>query len=316
MEPIIFIVGDSLEKKRIDTIIQKNIPNKSRNYIQSLINNNYVKVDNKLINKCSLKLKSKQKIEVQFPEEKSLEIKPEKIKLNIVYEDDYLAIINKPSNMTVHPALNNYSGTLVNAILYNFSSLSNIDSDPIRPGIVHRLDKNTSGLIIIAKVNDVHEKLVEMFKEKKINKTYLAICKGNFKENTFRLETLIGRDPHERKRMAVVETNGKIAISNFKVIDEVSNFSLLKVNIETGRTHQIRAHLKFLNHPILGDDIYGSTSKIVGRQMLHAYILKFTHPITNENLSFLGELPDDFSKTLKTLNLKLNNKEILGDDYE
>lgn len=316
MEPIIFIVENSLEKKRIDTIIQKNIPSKSRNYIQSLINNNCVKVDGKLINKCSSKLQFKQKIEIQFPEKKVQEIKAEKIQLNIIYEDNYLAVINKPSNMTVHPSLNNYSGTLVNAILYNFSSLSNLKSDPIRPGIVHRLDKNTSGLIIIAKTNDTHKKLVEMFKEKQINKTYLAICKGNFKEKIFRLENLIGRDPHERKRMAVVNKNGKIAISNFKVIDEVSNFTLLEVNIETGRTHQIRAHLKYLNHPILGDDVYGMSSNLVGRQMLHAYILNFIHPITNEKLSFLGSLPSDFSRVLKHLKLKINNNDTLGDAYE
>lgn len=310
MEPIIFVVEDSLEKKRIDTIIQKNIPSKSRNYIQSLINNNCVKVDGKLIHKCSSKLKSKQNVEIQFPEEKIQEIKAENIQLNIVYEDNYLAIINKPSNMTVHPALNNYTGTLVNALLYNFSSLSNLNNNSIRPGIVHRLDKNTSGLIIIAKTDDTHEKLVEMFKEKRINKTYLAICKGNFKEKIFRLETLIGRDPHERKRMAVVEKNGKFAISNFKVIDEVSNFTLLKVNIETGRTHQIRAHLKYINHPILGDEIYGSSSKLIGRQMLHAYNLRFNHPITNEKLSFHGNLPSDFLKVLKHLKLKINSNEI------
>ncbi|MDP0488949.1 MAG: RluA family pseudouridine synthase [Fusobacterium sp. JB019] len=316
MKTIIFSVDNFSEKKRIDTIIQKNIPGKSRNYIQFLIENNYVQVDSKTINKCSLKLKKNQKIQVNLPEEKIQKIKEEKILLDIVYEDKFIAVINKPPNMTVHPAQNNYSGTLVNALLYNFSSLSNLEDDPIRPGIVHRLDKNTSGLIIIAKTDLAHEKLVTMFKEKKIAKTYLAICKGTFKEKKFRLENLIGRDPKDRKRMAVVKKNGKLAISNFKVIDETTNFSLLKVNIETGRTHQIRVHLKYLNHPILGDDTYGTSSKLTSRQMLHAYVLRFYHPITNENITLKGNLPADFLKTLKNLKLEINDKNILGDNYE
>ena len=316
MKTIIFSVNDSCEKKRIDTIIQKNIPEASRNYIQFLIENNYVKLDQKIINKSSLKLKKDQKIEVNFPEEKIQEAKKEKISLDIIYEDEFLAVINKPPNMSVHPAQNNYSGTLVNALLYNFTTLSHLNKDPIRPGIVHRLDKNTSGLIIIAKTDLAHEKLVSLFKEKKIHKTYLAICKGNFKDKKFRLENLIGRDPKERKRMAVVEKNGKLAISNFEVIDEVNNFTLLKVNIETGRTHQIRAHLKYLNHPILGDEIYGTPSKYISRQMLHAYILNFIHPITNKKITLKANLPQDFSQTLKNLKLQVNNKKILGDNYE
>lgn len=306
MENIIFYVEEHFSKKRIDFVIQNKLPQKSRVFIQFLINNNYVKVDNSIATKNSLKLKTNQKIEINFPEPEKKEIIKENIPLNIMYEDKHIAIINKPANMIVHPSQNIYKGTLVNALLFHFSSLANLNPDFTRPGIVHRLDKNTSGLILIAKTNLAYENLIEQFKNKLIKKTYLAISKGNFKEKTFRLENLIGRDPKERKRMAVVNKNGKIAISNFKVIDETKNFSLLKINIETGRTHQIRAHLKYLNHPILGDETYGSSSKLALRQMLHAYSLDFYHPITNEKILISGNIPEDFLKTLKFLNLRLN----------
>ena len=189
---------------------------------------------------------------------------------------------------------------MVNALLYNFKNLSNPE-DITRPGIVHRLDKDTSGLIIIAKTDEAHEKLVEMFQSKNMKKTYLAVCKGNFSQKSGRIENLIGRDPFERKRMAVVEINGKTAVTNYEVIDEVQDFSLLKVNIETGRTHQIRVHMKFLNHPILGDSTYGTSSKLAERQILHAYKLEFIHPITKENIKVVGKLPEDFENIIKKL---------------
>lgn len=316
MENIIFYVEEHFSKKRIDFIIQNKLPQKSRTFIQFLIKNSHVKVDNNIITKNSSKLKTNQKIEINFPKVEKKEINKENIPLDIVYEDNHIAIINKPSNMIVHPSQNIYTGTLVNALLFHFSSLANLNPNFARPGIVHRLDKNTSGLIIIAKTNLAYENLIEQFKNKSIKKTYLAISKGNFKEKSFRIENLIGRDPKERKRMAVVNKNGKIAISNFKVIDETTNFSLLKINIETGRTHQIRAHLKYLNHPILGDEIYGSFSKIALRQMLHAYSLDFNHPITDEKMFVKSNPPEDFLKTLKFLKLRLNKIEIKENQYE
>ena len=183
--------------------------------------------------------------------------------------------------MVVHPAHGNYTGTLVNALLYHEKNLSDINGE-IRPGIVHRLDKDTSGVIIVAKNNLAHENLVNIFKNKDISKTYLCIVKGILKNKSGRIENLIGRDPNNRKRMTVVENNGKLAISNYKVLKENhnKNYSLVEVNIETGRTHQIRVHMKSLNHPILGDATYGNINSLANRQMLHAFKLEFIHPIS------------------------------------
>ena len=313
MEKIILNVDENFKGKRIDVFLQNNISDKSRAFIQKLIDDKNITVNNKICTKSSLKLKGNEIIEVSIPEEIPKEILPENIPLNIVYEDNDIAIINKPANLTVHPAQDIISGTLVNGLLFHFSTLANIETDKIRPGIVHRLDKNTSGLIVIAKTNIAYEKLIYKFKTKDIRKTYLAICKGNFKEKSGRIENLIGRDPNERKRMAVVEINGKPAISNYEVIDEVQDFSLVKVNIETGRTHQIRVHMKYLNHPILGDDTYGSPSKLATRQMLHAFLLEFSHPITDEKLKIFGNLPEDFLNVAKKLKLDVNKIKENGD---
>ena len=303
MEIFNFSVEENFKGKRLDVFLQKNLENISRNIIQNLIESGFVKLDGKQITKPGIKLKGNENIVLNIPKTKEKEIVGEEIPINIVYEDDHIAVINKPSDMIVHPAQKIYSGTLVNAILYHFKNLSNMES--IRPGIVHRLDKDTSGLIIITKTNEAYENMVKMFQEKSMKKTYLAICKGNFGNKEGRIENLIGRDPFERKRMAVVETNGKIAITNYKVINEVQDFSLLKVNIETGRTHQIRVHMKSLNHPILGDETYGTVSKLISRQMLHAYMLEFNHPITGKLIKVVGELPEDFKGVAKKLKLNL-----------
>ena len=301
MKELKFSAEEKFIGKRLDIFLQSMLEEMSRAGVQKLIEDGLVKVNGKDIKKAGTKLKGNEIVEVKIPEEEVPELKPENIPIDIVYEDEYIAVINKTSNMTVHPAQNIYTGTLVNALLYHFKSLSNINEDNIRPGIVHRLDKDTSGLIIIAKTNEAHEKLVEMFQSKNMKKTYIAICKGNFSQKSGRIENLIGRDPYERKRMAVVETNGKPAITNYEVIDEVQDFSLMKVNIETGRTHQIRVHMKFLNHPILGDSTYGTSSKLAERQMLHAYKLEFIHPITKENIKVVGKLPEDFENIIKKL---------------
>lgn len=307
-----FEATENFKNKRLDVFLQSSIDDISRSAIQKLIDEGCVQINGKEVSKAGMKLKGNEKISVQIPDEEVPSLEPENIPLDIIFEDKHIAVINKTSNMTVHPAQNNYSGTLVNALLYHFDSLSNVNEDNIRPGIVHRLDKDTSGLIIIAKTNEAHEKLVEMFQSKTMRKTYVAVCKGNFSQKSGRIETLIGRDVFDRKKMAVVETNGKEAITNYEVIDEVQDFSLLKVNIETGRTHQIRVHMKFLNHPILGDGIYGAPSKIADRQMLHAYMLEFMHPITKEMIKVCGKLPDDFVNVLKKLKLDKNKIDEIG----
>lgn len=210
--------------------------------------------------------------------------------------------------MVVHPAYGNYTGTLVNALMYYTENLSSVNGK-IRPGIVHRLDKDTSGLILVAKNNNSHAKLATMFVDKTIHKTYLCIVKGNFSSENLqgRIENLIGRDIKDRKKMAIVEKNGKIAISNYKVIQQVEGYSLVEVAIETGRTHQIRVHMKSINHPILGDTVYGSADKNAKRQMLHAYKLDFKNPIDDKEYNFTAPLFDDFIDIAKKLKFDIED---------
>lgn len=291
--------------KRLDAFLSEFFEDATRSYIQKLIDNENVSIDNKSKTKSGNKLKGKEIIIVKIPEDEVLEILPENIPIDIVYEDKDMVIINKDPGVIVHPAQGYYTGTLVNAVLYHIKDLSTING-VIRPGIVHRLDKDTSGLIVIAKNDIAHVKLTDMFKDKTIEKRYVCICKGNFKNISGRVETLIGRDSKDRKKMAVVTENGKIAITNYEVIDSVQGFSLVDVGIETGRTHQIRVHMKSLNHPILGDEVYGSSSDLIKRQMLHSYYLKFNHPITGKEMVILGELKEDFKDIAKRLKLDIN----------
>ena len=288
--------------KRLDAFLNEFFEDATRSYIQKLIDNENVAIDNKSKTKSGNKLKGKERIIVKIPEDEVLEVLPENIPIDIVYEDKDMVIINKDPGVIVHPAQGYYTGTLVNAVLYHIKDLSTING-VIRPGIVHRLDKDTSGLIVIAKNDITHVKLTDMFKEKTIEKRYVCICKGNFKNTGGRIETLIGRDSKDRKKMAVVTENGKIAITNYEVIDSVQGFCLVDVGIETGRTHQIRVHMKSLNHPILGDEVYGSSSDLIKRQMLHSYYLKFNHPITGEEMVVLGELKEDVKDVAKRLEI-------------
>lgn len=291
--------------KRLDSFLNEFFEDATRNYIQKLIDSGNVLVGDKSKAKSGNKLKGKEVIIVKIPEDETLEVLPEDIPIDLVYEDKDMVIINKNSGVIVHPAQGYYTGTLVNAVLYHIKDLSTINGI-IRPGIVHRLDKDTSGLIVIAKNDTAHVKLTDMFKDKTIEKRYVCICKGNFKNSSGRIETLIGRDPRDRKKMAVVTENGKIAITNYEVLDSVQGFSLVDVKIETGRTHQIRVHMKSLNHPILGDEIYGSGSELAKRQMLHSYYLKFNHPITGKEMVILGELKEDFKDVARRLKLDID----------
>lgn len=302
-------VNEEDRGKRVDSFVSEILDEASRSYIQKLIQNGNIVIDGKNKVKSGNKLKGNEKIIIELPEDEVLEIAPENLPIDVVYEDQDMVIINKDPYVIVHPAQGIYTGTLVNAVLYHIKDLSTING-VIRPGIVHRLDKNTSGLIIVAKNDVAHAKLTEMFKDKTIEKKYLCICKGNFKKESERVETLIGRDPKDRKKMAVVEENGKIAISNYRVIDSVLNYSLVEVGIETGRTHQIRVHMKSLNHPIVGDEVYGNSCDFAKRQMLHSYYLKFNHPITGEEKIILGELKEDFKEVLRRLKLEVDIKKL------
>ena len=309
------IIDSEIEDKgkRLDAFLDEKIEDMTRSYIKKLIDDGDITIVGKNRVKSGNKLKGNEKVEVKIPEDELLNVEAENIPIDIVYEDEHMVIINKEPDVVVHPAPGNYTGTLVNAVMYHIKDLSTING-VIRPGIVHRLDKDTSGLIIIAKNDKAHLKLTDMFKDKTIDKTYVCICKGNFKESSGRIENIIGRNPKDRKKMAVVEKNGKPAISNYRVIQEVEGFSLVEVGIETGRTHQIRVHMKGLNHPVLGDEVYGNHSKYAKRQMLHAYKLEFNHPVTGKKLVVRGEVPEDFQKTAR--NLKLDLLKIEGQSLE
>ncbi len=293
------LVEDSLNE-RIDIYLSKRI-DETRTRIQELIKSCNILVNGKKT-KASYKVNFGDDIFIDIPNLKEVDIIPQDIDIDIVYEDKYLAIINKYAGMVVHPSKGHEENTLVNAIMYKIKDLSGINGD-LRPGIVHRLDKNTSGLIIIAKDDKTHFKLSEMFKNKEIKKIYYAIVKGKVNKKSGKLETMIGRNPNDRKKMAVLGT-GKLAITNFEVIDSNENFSLFRINLETGRTHQIRVHLSHFFFPILGDDVYGRKDEY-DRQMLHAYKLEFTHPITSEKIEVIGNFHSDFLKALENTKLKL-----------
>ena len=293
----IFVVEEEDKGTRLDQYLVKQL-DLTRTRVQNLIKENNIKVNNEKT-KVAYKIEPNDSVRVYIPEVVEKDIEAEDIKLDIVYQDGDIAIINKYSGMVVHPAHGHYSGTLVNAILFQIKDLSGINGE-MRPGIVHRLDKDTSGLIIVAKHDQAHTKLTEMFKNKEIKKTYLAIVKGKVSKETGRIETNIGRDEKDRKKMSVSrdEKKGKLAITTYKVIDSNERYSLLDVNIETGRTHQIRVHMKHIGYPILGDIVYGRPDNKIMRQMLHAYKLEFKHPITSEEMVLEAQLPKDFVEAL------------------
>ena len=294
------------KKIRCDVFLSEKISNLSRTSIQKLIKEKLVFVNGKNI-KPNVILEIGDEITVSIPDKKEITLVAEDIALDIVYEDDYIIIINKPRNMVVHPAAGNEEHTLVNALL-NHCKLSMINSE--RPGIVHRLDKDTTGLIVCAKDDKTHLKLVEKFSNREINKKYLAICNGSFsKENGF-IDKPIGRDEKDRKKMSVKSKSGKEALTEYNVLTSNLKYSLVDVTLHTGRTHQIRVHFSSLNHPIVGDETYGNKNEKIkaNGQMLHSYYLEFLHPITEENLSFTV-LPDEyFFSILNKTGLEFNEE--------
>lgn len=293
----IFIVDKESVGLRLDKFLDGKIEI-NRSQIKKNIKEGNILV-NKKIEKAGYSLKEGDKIFVEY--EDDFRLYPEKINFDILYEDDYLAVISKPQDLVVHPGAGNKSGTLVNGLLYSFKELSNpIDKD--RPGIVHRLDKDTSGLMIIAKKDEAYSKLVDMFKNRQIDKYYLAICHGNIYED-FDLNEPIGRDPNNRIKMKVIYENSKEASTSFKVLKNFSKFTLLDVHLHTGRTHQIRVHLAYVNHPIVGDYVYGVKNKFkIDKQLLHAYKLKFKHPISGKELEIEDKFPQRFKDFMEKFN--------------
>ena len=289
------------ENKRIDAYLSEKLEDTSRVAIQRLITNGKVLVNGKII-KPSYKIQAGDKIEVEEEIPVEVSLKAQEIPLDIIYEDNDIIVVNKPKGMVVHPANGNPDGTLVNAIMAICKdSLSGIGGE-IRPGIVHRLDKDTSGIIIVAKNDKAHINLSEQIKDHKVKKTYIALVRGIVKENEATINMPIGRSEKDRKKMAVTK-KGKEAITHFKVLQRYDNYTLLQVNIETGRTHQIRVHLSQIGYPIVGDEVYsnGKNEWNVKGQCLHAKSLEFTHPITGEKMYLEAKLPEYFENMLKDL---------------
>lgn len=302
MEQITFIIDEDYEGERLDKYLSEFIENNSRSYIQKLIENENVLVNQKKV-KVSYKLKNSDNILVNLPDPVVPDIEPMNIPLDILYEDEDVIVVNKPKDMVVHPSAGHYDNTLVNAMLYHCKGeLSGINGT-MRPGIVHRIDKNTTGSVIICKNDIAHQSIAEQLKEHSIKRRYLAIVYGTFKDQEGTISTLIGRDPNNRLKMAVVNSNGKTAVTHYKVLEALNGYSLVECALETGRTHQIRVHMASINHPILGDDLYcdrPSKYKLNG-QCLHAYILGFVHPRTGEYIETKAPLPDYFEHLLEVL---------------
>ncbi|ARC85256.1 pseudouridine synthase, RluA family protein [Clostridium argentinense CDC 2741] len=287
--------------KRLDVFISEKLEGKSRSYVQGLIEEEKVKVNEKL-KKSNYKLKLNDLVIVDVPEVTALEIEKQDIPLDILYEDNDVIVINKPQDMVVHPAPGNYSGTLVNALLYHCNDLSGING-VVRPGIVHRIDKDTSGILVIAKNDNAHNRLAEQLKEHSMTRTYYALVEGKLKEDSGTINAPIGRHPVERIKMAVVKNNGKESITHYKVLERFNHYTLVKCNLETGRTHQIRVHMAYIGHPLVGDTVYGFKKqkfKLQG-QVLHAKELGFIHPTTNEYMKFISNIPKYFEDLLGNL---------------
>lgn len=296
----ITIISDS-NNIRIDSYLSKKLKDMSRNSIQKLIAEGNIKVNNSII-KANYKIKQHDKIIVNIPEPEELDIVAENIKISIIYEDNDIAIINKPQGMVVHPAPGHSSGTLVNGLLYHLNDLSSING-VMRPGIVHRLDKNTSGVMIVAKNDKAHNYLSECLKNHSIIRIYYALVDGNIKEDEGRIDAPLGRSDKDRKKRAVTYKNSKEAITNFWVLKRYGKYTLLKLKLETGRTHQIRVHMKYIGHPVVGDDVYGSKTNKFGLQgqLLHSKTIGFIHPSTKEYMEFDTDLPVYFQDVLKKL---------------
>ena len=287
---------------RIDKALSMELDEYSRAYIQKLLNEGHVCVNAKHV-KSNYKLKPKDIVSIEIPEPEDLSVNPEDIPLKIVYEDNDIIIIDKPKGMVVHPSAGHYTGTLVNGLLYHCKDLSSING-VTRPGIVHRIDMDTTGLLVICKNDQAHRIMSDKFKIHDITRAYYAICYNQFSTPEGTIDKPLNRHRTDRKKMAIDQINGKRAVTHYKVLENLNNnFSYIECRLETGRTHQIRVHMASINHPLLGDEIYGPSNKHFNTQgqVLHAGLLGFNHPITNEYMEFKSELPAYFQDILTRL---------------
>ncbi len=302
METLDLIVTPQLNGERLDKAVPALYPDLSRSAVQLLIADGEILINGKQGNKKTTVCVD-DVITINIPEPKELSVEAEAIPLDIIYEDEHLLVVNKPKGMVVHPAAGNYSGTLVNALLHHCGdSLSGING-VIRPGIVHRIDKDTSGLLVVAKTDVAHRGLAEQIKEHSFTRVYNTVVVGNIKDDTGTIDAPIGRHPKDRKKQAITDKNSKNAVTHFRVLERFKGFTFLEVKLETGRTHQIRVHMAYRGNPVAGDVVYGDAKKTYGLegQCLNASTIGFIHPVTNEYLEFTCELPDYFKDFLRRI---------------
>lgn len=292
---------------RLDRYLSEAL-SKTRSFVQKIIEEGNVWVNQTRVLKPAYKVKSGDIIKVVIPEPKQLSLVAQDIDIEVVYEDEHLAVINKPRGMVVHPGAGNFENTLVNALLHKFSGRLSSINGVIRPGIVHRLDKDTSGLLVVAKTDEAHIKLSEALKSHQIKRIYYAICEGVLKEDSGVINAPIGRHPVNRLKMAVVP-NGKEAVTYFEVLERFDKYTFIKLRLKTGRTHQIRVHMSYIGYPLLGDSTYGRAKNEFGvqGQVLHAGEIEFVHPLTSKVLHFSADLPEYFVEILNMLRNR-NNK--------
>lgn len=302
MDKIIFQVEKENAGIRIDKYLSDNMEDISRSYLQKLLKEKSITVNEKEI-KANYKVQEGDVVSVSVPEPEEPDILPEEIPLDILYEDDLLMVVNKPKDMVVHPSAGHLSGTLVNAVLFhckgNLSGINGI----MRPGIVHRIDKDTTGALLICKTDTCHRILAEQLKVHSITRKYRAVVQGNLKDDEGTIEGPVGRHPADRKKMAINYKNGKEAVTHYRVLERFGNATYIECQLETGRTHQIRVHMASIGHPLLGDTTYGSAKNPyhLQGQALHAMVLGFLHPVTNTYMEFTAPLPEYFLKLLEKL---------------
>ncbi len=299
MEKLLFKAEE--DNLRIDKFLTASLNDFTRSRIQKLIDGELVTVSGKAV-KASYKLKAGEEIEIVIPDAQSLDAVGENIPLDIVYEDDCMLVVNKPQGMVVHPAAGNYSGTLVNALLYYCpDTLSGINGEK-RPGILHRIDKDTSGLLLVAKNDIAHQGLSEQIKAHSLKREYRALVWGNIKEDSGTIDAPIGRHPTQRKKMTITDKNSKNAVTHYEVLERFSGYTYISCRLETGRTHQIRVHMSSKGHPVVGDKTYGVKDKFnLSGQLLHAHSVGFIHPVTGKYMEFMRDVPDYFVEVLRRL---------------
>ena len=301
MENYLFEIQED-QQMRLDKYLAEQFPEQTRSYLQKLIKDGEVTVNGKNV-KTGYQLSKGDEVSVNIPEPKELDVEPQKMDLDIVYEDDDVILVNKPKGMVVHPAPGHTTDTLVNGLLYHCKdNLSGING-VARPGIVHRIDRDTTGILIVCKNDMSHNSIAAQLKEHSINRRYRALVHGNLKDDTGTVEGSIGRHPIDRKKMAINEKNGKPAVTHYTVLERFGNYTLIECKLETGRTHQIRVHMTSIGHPLVGDEVYGPAKcpfKLQG-QCLHAMVLGFVHPRTGEYMEFSADLPEYFEDLLRKL---------------